>query len=111
MTRAAEVLEEALFLARRLNNVIAVALVLWVFAHAAKAAGASTRAVCLYWGSRSLQDSLGAWRPEDDPNFEESVAPCRATLGEAAFTEAVERGRAMTMEQAIEYALEPSINS
>ena len=31
--------------------------------------------------------------------------------GEAAFTEAVERGRAMTREQAIEYALESSINS
>ena len=41
-----------------------------------------------------------------ESDFDKMMAECRAELGEAAFAEAVERGRAMTMEQAIEYALE-----
>jgi hypothetical protein len=40
--------------------------------------------------------------------FENNLAPCRAALSETEFATAIERGRAMTMEQAIEYALEKS---
>jgi hypothetical protein len=45
------------------------------------------------------------YRP--DPSFgERGVAEARAALGEAAFEEAWARGREMTFEQAVEYALE-----
>ena len=43
---------------------------------------------------------------EDELWFENKLAPSRAALSESEFEEAVEHGRAMTMEQAIAYALE-----
>ena len=36
------------------------------------------------------------------------IAPCRAALGESEFAAAVEQGRALTIEQAVAYALEES---
>jgi hypothetical protein len=50
---------------------------------------------------------MGAWQ-KYEPMFENDLAPFRAALSESAFEAAVEEGRAMTMEQAIEYALELS---
>jgi hypothetical protein len=42
-----------------------------------------------------------------DPSLQErTVAEARAVLGDAAFEEAQERGREMTFEQAVAYALE-----
>jgi len=64
--------------------------------------------VRLYWAARSVYDSIGVRHTRDDPNLEKQLASCRVALGESAFAEAVEQGRAMTMEQAIEYALEIS---
>jgi hypothetical protein len=69
------------------------------------------RPVRLYWAARSVYDSIGVRHTGDDPNLEKRLASCRVALGESAFAEAEAQGRAMTMEQAIEYALEPSINS
>ncbi|MCW3096522.1 MAG: hypothetical protein JWL77_2140, partial [Chthonomonadaceae bacterium] len=37
--------------------------------------------------------------------YEREVAQARSTLGEAAFAAAWEKGRATTMERAVEYAL------
>ena len=42
--------------------------------------------------------------------LENDLAACRATLGEEQFEASAEQGRAMTMEQAIEYALEKSVD-
>jgi hypothetical protein len=42
----------------------------------------------------------------DDIEFENNLAGCRAALSESEFAESMEQGRAMTMEQAIAYALE-----
>jgi hypothetical protein len=60
----------------------------------------------LSWAARNVFDSIGAWQQKLETDFEKTMAACRAALGEAAFTDAVERGRAMTMEEAIAYALE-----
>ena len=60
----------------------------------------------LYLAARIIYESIGAWQKSEDTKFENLLAPCRAALHEAAFADAVEQGRAMTMEQAIEYALE-----
>ncbi len=44
-----------------------------------------------------------------DPSLQErALAEARSVLGEAAFEEARERGREMTFEQAVEYALDNS---
>ena len=53
-----------------------------------------------------MYDSIGVRYKGNNPHWEKRLASCRAALGEAAFAEAEAQGRAMTMEQAIAYALE-----
>jgi non-specific serine/threonine protein kinase len=104
-------LRESLTLSRRLDSKYEVAAALLRLAEAEQDLEHPARAVRLYWAARSVYDSIGAWTQGNDRNLEKRLASCRAALSEAAFTEAVEGGSAMTMEQAIEYALESSINS
>ena len=99
-------LREAMILARRLDSKHGIAGAMSRLAAAAERAGDLARAVHLYWAARNIWDSIGAWQENDEVQFEDWLAPCRAGLGESAFDEAVEEGRAMTIEQAIAYALE-----
>ena len=48
-----------------------------------------------------------AWRlpPADDDAYQRDLASARAQLGEAAFKAAWEEGRALSLEQATDYAL------
>jgi hypothetical protein len=64
--------------------------------------------VSLFWAAKNAHDTIGmgVWTQGLDAEFETVLERCRAALGEEAFAQAVEQGRAMTMEQAIEYALE-----
>jgi non-specific serine/threonine protein kinase len=107
----AENLRQALRLVRQLNSTYFIRYILWGLAEVMSIGGNQFRAVILYWAGRNVSRSVGAWRQLDEPVFESALEQCRAALSEAAFAEAVEGGRAMTMEQAIEYALEPSINT
>ena len=107
VTNGIAALRESLILAQRLDNKFQIALVLWrSFSEAALRAGQTARAVSLISASINVFQSIGAWMNYDELLFENELAPCRAALGEAAFVAAVELGRAMTMEQAIAYALE-----
>ena len=99
-------LRESLTLSRRLDSKLEVASGLLRLAEVEQHLEDPARAVRLYWAARSVYDSIGVRYWGDNPNLEKRLASCRAALGEAAFTEAVERGRAMTREQAIAYALE-----
>lgn len=99
-------LRQALLLAQQLDNKFQIALILWrSLAEAAQFAGETARAVSLITTSINMFQSIGAWMEDDDLLFEQELAPCRAALGESAFAAAMEQGRAMTMEQAIVYAL------
>ena len=95
----AENLRQALKLVRQLNSTYFIRYILWGLAEVESIDGNHVRAVILYWAGRNISRSIGAWRQLDEPAFE-------SALGESAFAEAVEQGRAMTMEQAIAYALE-----
>jgi predicted ATPase/transcriptional regulator with XRE-family HTH domain len=107
LIRAAEALRDALFLVQQLGSTLQIAFVLWDFAEIAKAEGYSAHAVRLYCATRKIYDSIGVWGAEnDESDFENAIAPCRAVLDESVYETAVEQGRAMTMEQAIVYALE-----
>jgi non-specific serine/threonine protein kinase len=99
-------LRESLTLSRRLDSKLEVAACLLRLAEVEGHLEDPARAVRLYWAARSVYGSIGVRFTGDNPNLEKRLASCRAALGEAAFTEAVERGRAMTREQAIAYALE-----
>jgi len=98
-------LREALILAQQLDSKYEIGQTLWRCAEAAQRSKKPAHAVCLYWATKKVLDSIGAWTEGDELILENDLAPCRAALAAAAFAEAVELGRALTMEQAIAYAL------
>ena len=93
---------ESLILAHQLDSKFEIAAVMRRVSEAEQRAGNHARAVRLDWAARNVLDSIGI----QTLLFENDLAPCRAALGESAYAEAVEQGRAMTMEQAIAYALD-----
>lgn len=106
LTGGVAALREALVLAQQLDAKIEIAYGLRYIANAAETEGTPARAVRLYWASRNVLASIGVWRQENDRKFENNLASCSAVLSESEFAKAVKQGRAMTMEQAIAYALE-----
>ena len=101
-------MREALTIAQQLDSKYEIGACLWSLGYAAQPAGNLVRAVRLYGAAKNLLDSVGAWSKENASAFENDIAPCRAALNEREFDTAMEQGRAMTMEQAIAYALEKS---
>jgi predicted ATPase/DNA-binding XRE family transcriptional regulator len=106
LTNGLAALQESLILAQQLHSKFEIMQTLWRFAEAAQHGDKPVRAVRLYWAARNLADAIGAWWQQDTIEFENNLAACRAALAESAFSAAAEEGRAMTMEQAIAYALE-----
>jgi len=77
-------------------------------AGAATGQGDFVRGTRLFAAAETLRETLGRVRlPPFQADHEQRVASTRAALGEAAFAAAWAEGRAMTLEQAIEYALAP----
>ena len=111
LKRGGEALREALLLAQEIGSKYEIAAAINQIGDAALAENDPIRAVHLYWAARNIYDSIGTWQQKNETEFERHLAACRAGLSEADFAEAVEQGRVMATEQAIEYALEPSINS
>ncbi|HET9494519.1 MAG TPA: helix-turn-helix domain-containing protein [Chloroflexia bacterium] len=101
-------LRESLVLARELESKYECASGLFRLAETEQHLGRPARAVRLYCAARNAYDSIGAWPPEADLSLQEHLAHCRAALGESAFATAMDEGQAITMEQAMEYALERS---
>jgi predicted ATPase/DNA-binding XRE family transcriptional regulator len=108
LKRGGEALREALLIAHQLDGKYEIAAAIMQMGHVALAEGDPVRAVRLFWAARNMYDSIGTWQEEDKATLENRLAPCRAALSESEFAAAVEQGRAMTMEQAIAYALETS---
>jgi len=68
--------------------------------------GESERAVRLFGAADILRTTCGyIFSPSDKNKHVARTVEVRATLGDAAFTTAWEQGRAMTLEQAVAYAL------
>jgi non-specific serine/threonine protein kinase len=101
-------LRESLKLSRALGSRYEIANGLRWLADTEQHLGHPARAVQLYCAAKNVYDSIGAWQQEDESKFAVYLELCRASLEESTFAEAVEEGRAMTMEQAIAYALENS---
>jgi len=102
-----EALRDSLTFAQQLGSKYETAAGLYRWGQAAQYLGSPARTVALFWAAKTAHDAIGmgVWTQGLDAEFETVLARCRAELGEPAFSEAVERGRALTMEQAIEYAL------
>ena len=70
------------------------------------AEGTSERAARLFGATEALREAVGyQYIPEEDAWREPYLAAARSQLDEAAWDKAWAEGRAMPMEQAIEYAL------
>jgi len=66
------------------------------------------RAAQLFGASEALLDAIGAslW-PSNRADYERNLSVARASLSSEAFDAARAKGRAMSLEQAYTYAMEP----
>jgi predicted ATPase len=107
---ATRTLEEGIRLSGQTKDRANLAHFLDALAAIASSQGEAERCTLLLGAAEALLEELGArvynfYQP--DPSLRErAVAEARAVLGESAFEGARERGRAMTFEQAVKYALE-----
>lgn len=106
LSSALAALRESLLLAHQVDSKLEIAATLSRLGNMAQRAGNPARAVTLYWVAKKLFDLVGAQAQRFEFDLNQALAPCRAELSKTAFAEAVERGRTMTMEQAIAFALE-----
>jgi predicted ATPase/DNA-binding winged helix-turn-helix (wHTH) protein/Tfp pilus assembly protein PilF len=103
---ALSLLREALVIKRDLGHRTAIAATsLSRFGRVAVALGESV-AAARFWGqARRLREDSGSVAPTS-PQYERRIAELRAAMGEEAFHVAWDEGRAMTLDQAVDYALE-----
>jgi hypothetical protein len=107
-TGARSLYQESLLLRRELGDLFALAQSLEDLAVLAGKQGQWERAIRLLGADEAFCETLGARPPAAvPPEYERTVAEGRAALGEAAFAARWAEGRAMSLDQAIDYALEP----
>lgn len=104
--RAKALRGEALALRKDLGHKQGIAIDLTELAVVAAAQGLAERAVRLFAAADSLCASLGASLPSGKPAIKSALAGLKSQLGTDTFTSVWDTGRAMTSEQAAEYALE-----
>jgi len=107
--RAAACFAEGLALSRELGSRSGIAYSLAGMAGVAAAQGHSERSARLFGAAEALFDATGqVVEPVDRAEYDRHAAVARTQLGDHAFAAAWEAGRAMTIEQAIAEALEPT---
>jgi predicted ATPase/DNA-binding SARP family transcriptional activator len=94
---------QALALRREMGNPRGVLECLWAFSAVAAAEQQSKRAARLLGAASALREMASA---KDRRAYEDDVSAQRAQLGDVAFDKAWAEGHAMSLEQAVEYALE-----
>jgi predicted ATPase/DNA-binding XRE family transcriptional regulator len=107
--KARALFEESLKLNREYGDTIGMVECLGGFAAILGMTGKPEQAARLFGAVESLPESsgmAGGLEPPDQKEFDHYVAVVHGQLDEAAFEKAWAEGRAMTMEQAIAYALE-----
>lgn len=99
-------LEESLAIRREIGDKLGIAYGLEGVAKVAYGQGKAERAARLFGAAEALREAIGApLSPDDRAEYNRIVAAVRAQLGEEVFAKSWAEGRAMTLEQAIEYAL------
>ncbi|MCI0397102.1 MAG: tetratricopeptide repeat protein [Chloroflexi bacterium] len=105
--RAVALHRESLALRQSVNDQMGIMLSLGFMAELAAIQGYSRRAALLYAASETLRQSIGASRtPATQDEYEQNLATARRHLSEADFAAAWEEGKAMSVPQAVTYALE-----
>jgi predicted ATPase/class 3 adenylate cyclase len=105
--RAVSLLSESLILARDQGMRLFVAERLEACGAAAIALSQASHAVRLFGAAETLREAIGApLPPVERADYERDLAGAHSQLDEAAFATAWAAGQALTLEQAIAYALE-----
>jgi tetratricopeptide (TPR) repeat protein len=105
--RTRELLRQSLGLAREVEDPQMALEFIHTLATLAFAEGRAEQAVCLGGANAALSEALSVRAdPEDQAEMEERLVTAREMLGEEAFSRVWERGQAMSLEDAIDYALE-----
>jgi non-specific serine/threonine protein kinase len=108
--RAVGSVTESLTICRNIGDRFVATGCLDVLGQAASAQGQYERAARLFGAEGRQREELGLRRsPRAEAPHDEHLAHTRAGLGDAAFLSALTAGRAMDLEQAIEYALAPDV--
>jgi non-specific serine/threonine protein kinase len=106
LRRAESLLEEGLVLARELNDKVAISDGLEGFACLAGVKGEDPRAARLFGAAWALMEAIGYKHvPGEEALREPYVADVRSRMGEAAWEDALEEGRAMEPDAAVGAAL------
>jgi tetratricopeptide (TPR) repeat protein len=107
---AASMFEEGVALSEQMGDLANLAYFLEGLAVVIGTRGEAERSAALSGASERLLEKAGApvynYYVPDPSLRERAVTESRAALGGASFEEAQERGRSMTFEQAVDYALE-----
>jgi predicted ATPase len=107
--RALALCRESLVLSWKLANKSQIAFCLTTLAGVIQAAGDAARAARLFGAAEMLLESIDAvLDPGGSLSYPSDLGAARTQLGEPAFEEARGEGRAMTVEQAVAYALSES---
>ena len=103
--------QESLVMVRELGDPKGIALSLQTLAAAVAALGSHVRAARIWGAAERLREEIGSPVPSNDrPRYDQRVDEARVALGDgAAFDRAWQEGRALTLEQAIELALEQTV--
>ena len=104
--QAAALFEESLTLLRRSGDKLYVSRSLECLAAVDAVRGDRSRAVRLFGAGEALREAMGASVLLHLGDYDGAVAAARDHLSEEAFAAAWAEGRAMTLEEAVDYALE-----
>ena len=105
--RTRMLLKESLILSRQLGSKINIAECLEILSGMAGALGDFRRAARLWGAADALREAINApWPPLERRLYEPYLAAVRSRADEALWRRSWEEGRAMTMEEALTYALE-----
>ena len=96
---------EALTISRALGETRMIAYSLQGMASAAAGLGDSTTAACIWSAAQRLREEIG-WRLPDRFRYDQRIAMARAACGEGIFDAAWQEGHRLTLEQAVDRALE-----
>jgi hypothetical protein len=111
-SRASNLFNESLAIFRELNDQFGLWQSIIGHARIAAAAGKAVQAArlvaCVDALSTAEDEPPSNWPPEHRNHYSRTLAAIRVQLDEATFAVAWEEGRALTLEQAITYALEES---
>jgi DNA-binding SARP family transcriptional activator len=98
--------EQCLRIRRELDYTARYAQCFEAFAQLASAQDQAVRAVRLFAAAEAVRESLGLrLTPADRPGYERRLADARRALDEATFAATWAQGRAMPLEQALDYAM------